>query len=270
MASIVDILKVIAGRRWPLILALFVVEIGTIVFVSNLALSPSELTTYENQYNSLAPVLNSSASGQVDAIFANNLKVATIELVPAFGLVLLGLSIYETARVVEAIGVIKGVPVGLALANLFILPSTWLELPAYAIAAAESVYLVIAIYLGFKKGSRYLVREFRFLVVSLLLIVGVLIVAAVFEVSEIQIASASPEGAFYALLTWLPFAAVFAGAIVFWRRARRDAPQIEAREATGDASRDAEGQRPAQTDGEQGATGSPTYSPSADEGGASP
>jgi len=270
LASIVETLKVIVGKRWPLIVALFIVEIGTIVFVSNLALSPSELSTYENQYNSLAPVLNSSASGQVDAIFANNIKVATIELVPAFGLVLLGLSIYETARVVEVIGVMKGVPVALALANLFILPSTWLELPAYAIAAAESVYLVFGIYLGFKKGLRYLVRELRFLLVSLLLIVGVLIVAAVFEVSEIQIATGSPDGAFYALLTWLPFGAVLAGVIVFWRRARRDAPDIEAREASGGSSQDSEDRGQPQTESEIGGADGPTYSPSRDEGGATP
>jgi uncharacterized membrane protein SpoIIM required for sporulation len=268
LALIIDTLKIIVGKRWPLIVMLFVVEIGTIVFVSNLALSPSELTTYKNQYNSLAPILNSSASGQVDAIVANNLKVATIELVPAFGLVLLGLSIYETARVVEAIGIIKGVPVTLALANLFILPSTWLELPAYAIAAAESVYLVIAVYFGFKKGPRYFLRELRFLLVSLLLIVGVLVVAALFEVSEIQIATGYPDGAFYALLTWLPFGAVLAGVIVFWRRARRDAPEIEAREASRYGSHDSEGQ--GQTQGEMGAAGSPTHPPSAEEGGASP
>jgi hypothetical protein len=35
----------------------------------------------------------------------------------------------------------------------------------------------------------------------------------------------------YALLTWLPFAFVLAGAIVFWKRARRDAPVLESRGA---------------------------------------
>jgi uncharacterized membrane protein SpoIIM required for sporulation len=269
LASIVDTLKMIAGRRWPLIVALFVLEIATIVAVSNIGFSPSELSSYENQYNSLAPVLNATASSQVDAIFANNLKVATIELVPAFGLLLLGISIYETARVVEVIGVIKGVPVVFALVNLFILPSTWLELPAYAIAAAESVYLVYAIFLGFKKGPRYFVRELRFLVVNIFLIVGVLIVAAVFEVSEIQIATGFQGGEFYALLTWLPFAAVFAGVMVFWRKARRDAPLIEAREA-GETPQDAAAQGEQQTQGGEGTSGAPTYPPSSDGGRASP
>jgi uncharacterized membrane protein SpoIIM required for sporulation len=270
LASIVDTLKIIAGKRWPLIAALFVVELAIIAVVSNLAFSPSEFKAYEDQYNSLAPVLNASAPSQVGAIFTNNLKVATIELVPAFGLLLLGLSLYETARIVEAIGAIKGVPVALALANLFILPSTWLELPAYAIAAAESVYLVYAIYLGFKKGSRYFVRELRFLLVTLLLIVGVLIVAALFEVSEIQIATASPDGAFYALLTWLPFGAVFAGVLVFWRRARREAPALEAREEAGDASQSPEDQGRPRTEGEEDAAGGPAPSPSSDGRGATP
>ena len=111
-----------------------------VITVSELAFFPSELSTYENQYNSLGPILNASATGQVSAIFANNFKVATVELVPVIGLAIFGLSLYETARVVEVIAVIKGVGVGFALANLFFLPSTWLELPAYAIAADRLSY----------------------------------------------------------------------------------------------------------------------------------
>ena len=94
---------------------------------------------------------------------------------------------------VEVIAVDKGFGVGFALGNLFFLPSTWLELPAYAVAAAESVYLTYAIYLGFKRGRGWFVREIRFLLVNIVLIAGMLIVAAVFEVSEIQIASGPPE-----------------------------------------------------------------------------
>ena len=192
MTSVFDTLKIIVGRRWPLIAILFVVEIGVIVVIANSAIPSSELTTYENQYNSIAPILNQSATGQVVGIFANNFRVATVELIPALGLAIFGLSLYETARIVEAIGVIKGVGVGFALANLFFLPSTWLELPAYAIAAAESVYLVHAAYIGFRRGWARSLKEIRFLLVNFILIVGVLVVAAIFEVSEIQIASGSP------------------------------------------------------------------------------
>ena len=231
MTSFLENLKLIVGKRWPLIAILFVLELVAIVVVSTAPFFPSELTTYENQYNSTAAVLNQPAIGQVGGIFGNNFRVAIVELIPAFGLGIFGLSLYETARIVEAIAVIKGVGVALALANLFFLPSTWLELPAYAIAAAEGLYLIYAVYLGFKNGWARFVREIKFLMVNIALIAGVLIVAAVFEVSEIQIAGSSPAGPFYALLTWIPFAAVLAGALVFWRRARRAVPEIEAKEA---------------------------------------
>ncbi len=271
MTSTLDILKIIVGKRWPLIAALFVIELAVIVAVSNSAFFPSELTTYEKQYNSTSAVLNQSAVGQVGGIFANNFRVSIVELIPAFGLLIFGLSLYETARIVEAIAVIKGVSVGLALGNLFFLPSTWLELPAYAIAAAEGLYLIYAVYIGFKVGWARFVRETRFLVVNIILIAGVLGVAAVFEVSEIQIAGSSPDGPVYALLTWIPFAVVFAGALVFWKRARRSAPEIQAREAA-ESAQDA-GAIPGVWDQGQpqqeqkDAAGSPTSSPSEGEEG---
>ena len=85
MSSVLDTLKIIVGKRWPLIIGLFVLEIALIVVVSSLPFFPSELSTYQNQYNSLGPVFNATAPNQVGAIFSNNLKVATVELIPALG-----------------------------------------------------------------------------------------------------------------------------------------------------------------------------------------
>jgi uncharacterized membrane protein SpoIIM required for sporulation len=227
LASFLDLLKAVVGRRWPLMAFLFVVELVVVIYVANVPFFPTELSNYETQYNNLGPVINASATGQVTAIFANNFKVATVELIPALGLGVFGLSLYETARIIEVIGMVKGVGTGFALVNLFALPSTWLELPAYAIAATESIYLAYAIYLGLRRGWGRFAKEIPYLFVNVILIAGVLLVAAVFEVSEIQIAGSSAEGPFYAFFTWLPFAFVLAGAIVFWTRAKRDAPALE-------------------------------------------
>jgi hypothetical protein len=204
----------------------------------------------------------------VVGIFTNNFRVATVELIPVLGLFTFGLSLYETARIVEVIAIVKSVGVGLALANLFFLPSTWLELPAYAIATAESIYLVYAMYLGFKSGWAKFVREIRFLLVNIILIAGVLIVAATFEVTEIQIEQGPVQTQVYALLTWIPFVVVFAVVLTFWRRARRDAPALEERDAAEmarkeEASQVMAGQGQPQPQGEKDAAGSP---PSRDEG----
>ncbi len=231
MTSILDTFKIIVGKRWPLIALLFALELAMIVFISSSAFLPSEQTTYERQYNSTASILNQTAAAQVVAIFGNNLRVATFEMLPLLGLAIFGLSLYETARIVEVIGIIHGQGVGLALGTLFFLPSTWLELPAYAIAAAESFYLTFAILRGLRVGWMRTASEFRYLIANVILIAGVLLVAATFEVAEIQIEQGPPQTQVYVLLTWLPFVLVFAGFVVFWRRARREAPEIEERDA---------------------------------------
>jgi uncharacterized membrane protein SpoIIM required for sporulation len=272
LTSTLGLLKIIVGKRWKLILVLFVLEIGLILVVSNSSFFPGELANDQRQYNSTAAVLNQSAAGQVVSIFSNNFRVATVELIPVFGLLVLGLSIYETARIVEVIGIVKGVPVAAALVNLFFLPSTWLELPAYAIAAAESIYLVYAVYQGFKSGWARFVREIRFLIVNVIMIAVVLIVAATFEVTEIQIESGPPQTQLLALLTWIPFVVVFWAMLRFWRSAKRDAPALEEQEAAEMAQRELPSQvvtdqgQP-QPQGEKDAAGSPTSS-SRDEGGA--
>jgi hypothetical protein len=96
----------------------------------------------------------------------------------------------------------------------------------------------------------------------------VLIVAAIFEVTEIQIEfftqpPAPPIEGALVFATWIPFALVFSGALSFWRRARREAPELEEREAE-ESRRQAEalwgagGQAPPQTQGEKDSAGSST------------
>jgi uncharacterized membrane protein SpoIIM required for sporulation len=270
MTSTFDALKIVVGKRWRLMAALFVIEVAMIIFVSNSGFFPGELASTQKQYNDIKPVLNQSAVGQVASIFANNFRVGVLELIPLFGPAIFALSIYETARVVEVIGISNGEGLLLALGTLFFLPSTWLELPAYSIAVSESCYLLYAIYAGFKNGWGVFIREMRFLFVSLILIAGVLIVAAAFEVTEIQIETltAPPAPAAEGLLvflTWVPFALVLAGALAFWRRAKREAPELEARENTEVPQSPAPVQSilyqgPPQSQVEKNAAGSPTYS----------
>jgi hypothetical protein len=127
LTSLLDTLKLIVGRRWPLIALLFALELAIIVLVSTSAFLPSEMTAYERQYNTTSAVLNQTATAQTAAIFTNNLRVAMFELLPLVGLAIFGLSLYETARIVEVIGIIHGQNVGLALGTRSPQPraSTW-------------------------------------------------------------------------------------------------------------------------------------------------
>ena len=240
MLSFVETLKVIVGKRWPLILVMFALELSFVIWIADSPFFPREQSSYVAQYNSLGPVLNSSAPLQVYSILKNNFIISLGELVPVFGLGIFGVSLYQTARIVEVIGIVKKVGSGLALADLFVLPHSWLELPAYAIAAAESVYLTAAL-LGLRGGRRGLVRELRTLAVNIVLIGGVLAVAAVFEVSEIQIqvmnASKPATDPIQALplVMWAPWIVIAWGAYRFWNRARREASGLEERDAAAPA-----------------------------------
>ncbi|MDG7020708.1 MAG: stage II sporulation protein M [Nitrososphaerota archaeon] len=230
MTSAVDAVKIIVGTRWRLILATFLLELAIVVVVSNLPFFPHELSTYEQQYNTTAALLNQPAQGQVIGIFLNNVRVAAVETIPALGVAVLGFSLYETARIIAVIGIVHGMPVYEDLATLFLLPSTWLELPAYALAATESIYVVRTLV---RRGAG-VTTEARLFVVNLGLIVLVLIVAAVFEVGEIQIEAATttasgaptPEAPVI-FLTWVPFFVIVWWVSRFWRASVRDAPSIE-------------------------------------------
>jgi stage II sporulation SpoM-like protein len=271
LTSIIEVLKLIVGKRGRVIAIIFVIELAAIILVANSAFFPGESSLYEKQYNNIKPALNQSALGQVTAIFANNFRVAIAELIPVIGPVVFGFSIYETARIVEVIGIVNGLGVGAALGTLFFLPSTWLELPAYSIAVAESAYFVYSM----SRGLAGFLREVRFLIVNVILICGVLIVAAIFEVTEIQMetAFAAPAPLWeqtLVFLTWVPFVLVFVGAMRFWRIARRDAPELEARDAAEMAQKEEAslvigGHDQPQPQGEKDAAGGPT---SGGEGGA--
>jgi uncharacterized membrane protein SpoIIM required for sporulation len=263
-----DTLKIMVGRRWRLITTLFLIEIVAIIVISNLPFFPGELSFTENQYNNIKPIVEQSAFGQISFIFTNNFMVVIRELIPILGLATFALSTYETARIVQVIAITSGYGVPAALGTLFLLPHTYLELPAYAIAVTESGYLVYAIATGFSRGWAVFVKELRFLVVSIVVTAGVLIIAAIFEVAEIQVEiltqpPAPPAEGALVFLAWIPFALLFAGAVSFWRQAKREAPELEAKEAE-ESRRQAEalfgagGQAPPQVQGEKDAAGSPT------------
>jgi uncharacterized membrane protein SpoIIM required for sporulation len=263
-----DTLKIMVGRRWRLIAALFLIEVVAIIVVANLPFFPGELSFTEGQYNSIKPVTEQSALGQLSFIFTNNFMVVIRELIPVLGLATFVLTTYETARIIQVIAITSGDGVAAALGTLFLLPHTYLELPAYSIAVTESGYVVYAIAAGFRRGWAVFVKELRFLVVSTVVMAGILFVAAVFEVTEIQIElltqpPAPPAESALVFLMWLPFALLFARALSFWRRARSEAPGLEAKEAE-EARREADalmgvgGQAPPRAQGERDAAGSPT------------
>jgi len=222
-------LKVFAHRGLILIVLLFIIEITIFFVVSALPFFPGEQAAYANQSNQTGTQFQgASLPTQFWGIFSNNYGIALRELVPGLGLVNFALPLYATARVLEVVSVQDHVsPFVLVLVLLLLFPHSWLELPAYAVAAAENILIVYACvrWLADSKGSAVSWRsELGLFVINFVIITVMLFVAALFESVELQI------GLLF-WVTWIPFAAIIVLVALLFRRLlrmtrKKDRPEI--------------------------------------------
>ena len=125
---------------------LFVFEIIILFVLSAITIPASLGKTLKSSFNSVAgKIYNQSYPNMVFSIFSHNLEIATGEIVPVVGPAYFTLSAGVTSITAAYVGKAKDLSGPLIMLNLFILPDTWLELPSYAIAAAESIMLIIAL-----------------------------------------------------------------------------------------------------------------------------
>ncbi|AOL16457.1 hypothetical protein BFU36_06800 [Sulfolobus sp. A20] len=124
-----------------IILIIFVFEVAIFFIASAIPINNSSLVS---QFNSTeSQILNYTYFQKVFTIFTHNLTVAAMELIPAVGLIVLGISIYSTGAVLSAFSSSLNVSGLLAALSLMTLPHSWLELPSYAIAAGSGLYIII-------------------------------------------------------------------------------------------------------------------------------
>ncbi len=202
-----------AVRGLLLCLTLFLIEIGLFFFVSSSPYFPGEQILYTSQANHLSSQVNNSTSYQLLAqIFTNNFRIALIEMIPVVGAIFFAISIYATARVTQAIAGIDSAPVLLlVLLLLLIFPHSFIELPAYAVATAEGLYLFYAIVKWLGGDGETLSREWYQLLLNFCIVTVMLAVAAVFETVEIVLGNL-----FW--ITWVPFIGMVLGVLWLNRR----------------------------------------------------
>jgi uncharacterized membrane protein SpoIIM required for sporulation len=212
--------------------ALLIFVLQVFIFYASVSspMSQTEAVSLAAQYGTLNDTLSSQQTilGKAWYLFSHNVVIALGEVIPGFGLGLFVFSSYVTSRTLEALaiaqpGTVAGLPAQLVLTSLFLVPHTWLELPAYAIATTEGCSIIYA-------GLRHRIRlETPRLLAVLIFILLELIVAALFEAAEI----ASPS---LALLLWLPALLIFA-AVYFslrsWLREGLHPPPSVAEVGTG-------------------------------------
>ena len=211
-----------ASRGLLLFVLLFLIEVGVFLLVVSLPFFPGEKAIFVNQSNQIGSEFkNASLATQFFGIFTNNFRIGLIEMIPGVGSALFAFSLYSTARIIEVEALTQGVSPVLLVLFLFIFPYSYLELPAYAVATGEGLYLSYAILRWlFSTGGRTV--DFRGeawqLFVNIMIVAVMLAVAALFESVELQLLQDNP--AFF-WVTWVPFAGIVALAIVLNRRLGR-------------------------------------------------
>ena len=195
-------------RRILLVLGVFVVEI--VIFISGLVtpLSSGEQQIIANQTSSqFAPIQSASLQEQVVFIFSHNLLIALAEMIPVFGAFLFVYSVHFTGLVTQAIVAQKNLP-GLAGLILFVFPYTFVELSAYAIAAASGVMLIWAAI------TKRLMHELKVFTIEAFVIVGVLFTAAAME-------AATGSSWIIGIVLWIPTGLAIVGLKVLSSRKPR-------------------------------------------------
>jgi uncharacterized membrane protein SpoIIM required for sporulation len=143
-------------------------------------------------------------------IFLNNFRASLTMYPPLLGQFYFVLIGYNTARTIEVIAFQSSVSPNYLMTRLYMVPHTWIELSAYALATTEGFY-VISLFMRMmgrrNTGWNKLEHELLFVPITLLLTTCILLVAAVFEVAEI------PYTFWTQLLFWIPFAVLVAGVL---------------------------------------------------------
>jgi uncharacterized membrane protein SpoIIM required for sporulation len=212
--------KQFARRGLLLCLVLFLIEIVLFFVVSNLPFNSSgEQTFYTNQTKQISDQFqNASLPAEFWLIFTNNYNIALRELIPGLGPLLFGATLYATARGLEVISINDHIsPLLVVLVLLLFFPHSWIELPAYAVATAESIFLLVAVFkwlFDTGEGKVKWKAELGQFVIYLAIVTAMLLVAALFESVEIQI------GLLF-WVTWIPFAGIMALVVVLYHRLQR-------------------------------------------------
>lgn len=200
--------ELLSRRRLVLVAVVLFVEVA--IFLAGLLtpMSPSTQQSLANSTGGAFGIVQTGTPAQLVAfIFAHNLLIALVEMVPVLGALLFVFSIYSTGLVAQALVVSQGQPAQLGAAIL-VFPYSLVELSAYALAVGAGIMLLLS------WRRKRLRREIRIFVLEGLGVVAILFLAAVMETTTIKI---SP---LLGLALWVPTGIALAGIIVISERMR--------------------------------------------------
>lgn len=183
-------------------------EIG--IFFAGL-LTPLGASTQQalaNQANStFGGVLGGSAPQVAVSIFAHNLSIALLEMVPAAGALMFAFSMYSTGLAAQALVAAQGLPTSYG-AVIFVFPYSLVELSAYSVAIVSGTMLLVA----WRRGRFR--RELKVFVLEGATVAAILLVAAAMETVTVDVSVVAG----FAL--WLPTGMALAAIIILAGRRR--------------------------------------------------
>jgi Stage II sporulation protein M len=145
-------------------------------------ISPAQQVVLSNQEQTLLnQTSNIGPLATVFAIFANNFKVALLEMIPLLGIIAFFSSIFLTGQIFQVEAISRNVPGPVIGGVLFVFPFAIVELSCYAIAVASGTMLIVAL------PTRRLARELRVFAVQVVAVALLLIFAATMETITIFI-----------------------------------------------------------------------------------
>lgn len=190
----------------------FIIELAGFAIISSLPIhDPALYASFQSEDSS---IISQSFFPMWLSIFPHNLLIATIEFIPVVGILMFGFSIGSTASVIAVEGTATKINGFAIFASLMMLPHSWLELPAYAVAASTSIYILYYLMKG-KLRTNYMkiIYMYIFVVIELAF-------AGAIETSEI-ILEESPHP-LYSLYMWIPAVPIIIFLIWLYRRMDSD------------------------------------------------
>ena len=199
-----EFMKIKMPELKHLFLLSFIIELAGFAIISSLPIhDPALYQSFKSEDNA---IVSQSFFPMWLSIFPHNLLIASIEFIPIIGILMFLFSIGSTASVIAVEGTADHINGFAIFATLMLLPHSWLELPAYAVAVSSGTYLLYYLLKGtLRDNYKKIVYMYIFIVVELAF-------AGAIETSEILLEeSAHPLNAFY---MWIP--AVFIIAFLIW------------------------------------------------------
>ena len=113
------------------------------------------------------------------SIFINNFGIAALGFIPFFGAIYDGFVMLNTGLAVGAIGTAKGISPPYLLVVSMTTPFFWMEYVSYSLAISAAAFLVLSV------QQRSFHVEFRYFLVQIALVAGLLLAAAFIEIAYV-------------------------------------------------------------------------------------